>query len=40
MGYFRQIFRSQGTLNNALQEVTDAISPKVSPEMNADILKP
>lgn len=40
VGYFMKIFRSQGTLQNALHEVTDTVVLKVTLEMNVDLLKP
>ncbi|KAM1255704.1 hypothetical protein PS1_030066 [Malus domestica] len=40
MDYFRKIFLSQRVLLNAMSEVTDAVVPKVTPDMNAELLKP
>ncbi|KAM1259231.1 hypothetical protein FF1_038662 [Malus domestica] len=40
IGYFQNIFHSCGVLDNAVQEVIAACSQRVTPEMNAELLKP
>ncbi|KAM2144184.1 hypothetical protein ACFX1R_047895 [Malus domestica] len=40
VGYFQNIFHSRGVLDNAVQEVITAYSQWVTPEMNAELLKP
>ncbi|XP_050136153.1 uncharacterized protein LOC126611871 [Malus sylvestris] len=40
MEYFRKKFQSQRVLPNVMSKVTDAVTLKVTPEMNAELLKP
>ncbi|KAM1450524.1 hypothetical protein ACFX2I_037752 [Malus domestica] len=40
VGYFQNIFHSHGVLDNAVQEVMVSCSQRVTPEMNAKLLKP